>query len=112
MSLKTLSSQEVRQILKISRRTQDLWLRSGKLRGYRVGRKWIFKEEDIEALLSHSDAQANATKHGSASASNQTDGQKLLRSVGFLDGMSDEEIDRMVEETYKRRTEARYRATG
>ena len=109
MSLKTLSSEEVRQILKISRRTQDLWLKSAKLKGYRVGRKWIFKEEDIEALLSTSGAEADAAEHGSTSASDQPDGRTLLRSVGFLDGMPDEEVDRMVEDIYKRRAEAKYR---
>ena len=106
MSLKTLSSEEIRQILKISRRTQDLWLKSGKLKGYRVGRRWLFKEEDIEALL------MEPKDPSSEAPSGLTDGQKLLRAAGFLNEMSDAQINQMVSEIYKRRMEAKYRKTN
>lgn len=51
MGLDTMNSQEVQDLLKISRSTLEAWLKSGKLKGYKVGRRWLFKRAEVEALI-------------------------------------------------------------
>ena len=46
-----LDAAEVQSLLGISAPTFYRWLKSGKLRGSRVGRHWRFRREDIDALL-------------------------------------------------------------
>lgn len=59
MDFDTMNSLEVQTLLKISRSTLEAWLKSGKLKGYKVGRRWIFRRAEVEALISnHPQARA------------------------------------------------------
>lgn len=51
MGIHTLTSKEVIELLNISRPTFDKWIKERKLKGYKVGRKWLFKEDDIMAFI-------------------------------------------------------------
>lgn len=51
MRFDTMNSLEVQALLKISRSTLENWLKSGKLKGYKVGRRWLFKRSEVEALI-------------------------------------------------------------
>lgn len=51
MAFDTMNSLEVQALLKISRSTLEGWLKSGKLKGYKVGRRWLFKRSEVEALI-------------------------------------------------------------
>ena len=51
MDFDTMNSLEVQALLKISRSTLEAWLKSGKLKGYKVGRRWLFKRAEVEALI-------------------------------------------------------------
>lgn len=51
MGYDTMNSLEVQALLKISRSTLEAWLKLGKLKGYKVGRRWLFKRAEIEALI-------------------------------------------------------------
>lgn len=42
---------DVAKICHVERLTVYRWIKSGKLKGKRAGRKWLFTREDIEALL-------------------------------------------------------------
>jgi len=46
-----LEVREVSQILCLSRQSIYALVRSGKLRAYRIGRRWMFEERDIRAFL-------------------------------------------------------------
>ncbi|MCX5888253.1 MAG: helix-turn-helix domain-containing protein [Deltaproteobacteria bacterium] len=46
-----LTPEETAARLKISRLTLGDWLRSGKLKGVKVGRLWRVRESDLEAFL-------------------------------------------------------------
>ncbi len=46
-----LTPEEVADRLHISRLTVGNWLRSGKLKGIKVGRLWRVRESDLEAFL-------------------------------------------------------------
>ena len=46
-----LTPEEVADRLHISRLTVGNWLRSGKIRGVKVGRLWRVRESDLEAFL-------------------------------------------------------------
>jgi len=46
-----LTPEEAAARLKISRLTIGDWLRSGKLKGLKVGRLWRVRESDLEAFL-------------------------------------------------------------
>jgi len=46
-----LTPEEAAARLKISRLTVGDWLRSGKLKGVKVGRLWRIRENDLEAFL-------------------------------------------------------------
>ena len=48
---KLLTPDQVAERLQISRVTVMDFLRKGRLKGYRVGRLWRIKEEDLEAFL-------------------------------------------------------------
>ena len=50
-----LDAAEVQALLGISAPTFYRWLKSGKLRGSRVGRHWRFRRDDIDALLEPTD---------------------------------------------------------
>jgi excisionase family DNA binding protein len=43
--------EQVAELLQISRVTVMDYLRKGRLKGYRVGKLWRIKEEDLEAFL-------------------------------------------------------------
>ena len=51
MGFDTMNSLEVQALLKISRSTLEAWLKAGKLKGYKVGRRWLFKRSEVEALI-------------------------------------------------------------
>jgi excisionase family DNA binding protein len=51
MGINTLTSKKVIEILNISRPTFDKWIKERKLKGYKVGRKWLFKEDEIMAFI-------------------------------------------------------------
>jgi excisionase family DNA binding protein len=46
-----LTPEEVAERLRISHLTLGNWLRSGKLKGVKVGRLWRVRERDLEAFL-------------------------------------------------------------
>ncbi len=52
--------EEVAKDLGVSRRTVYEWLRLGQLRGYRAGKKWVIKTEDMEAFLKSAGSTPNA----------------------------------------------------
>ena len=47
-----LTVPEAAQMLRMSEHTIYLWLRSGKLKSVRPGRKWLIPKEEIDRLLS------------------------------------------------------------
>jgi len=49
--IKLYLPQEVAEHLHLSARTIFEWLRSGKLKGIKVGRQWRVRETDLEAFL-------------------------------------------------------------
>jgi excisionase family DNA binding protein len=51
MSINTLTSKDVMEILGISRQTLCQWIKKRKLKGYKVGRRWIFKEDEVLSLM-------------------------------------------------------------
>jgi len=46
-----LEVHEVSQILNLSRQSIYALVRSGKLRAYRIGRRWMFEECDIRTFM-------------------------------------------------------------
>jgi excisionase family DNA binding protein len=46
-----LEVREVCQILNLSRQSIYALVRSGKLRAYRIGRRWMFEESDIRTFM-------------------------------------------------------------
>lgn len=42
---------EVSEMYHVKRLTVYRWIKEGKLKGKKAGRKWLFKREDVEALL-------------------------------------------------------------
>lgn len=51
METKLLTVPEAAKLLRVSEHTIYLWLRSGKLKSVRPGRKWLIPEEEIQKLL-------------------------------------------------------------
>jgi excisionase family DNA binding protein len=51
MDIRTLTSKKVMEMLNISRPTFDQWMKERKLKGYKVGHKWLFKEDEIMAFI-------------------------------------------------------------
>ena len=47
-----LEVREVSQILHLSRQSIYALVSSGKLRAYRIGRRWMFEERDIRTFMS------------------------------------------------------------
>jgi len=47
-----LTVPEAADLLRVSQHTIYLWLRSGKLKSVRPGRKWLIPKEEIDRLLS------------------------------------------------------------
>jgi excisionase family DNA binding protein len=47
-----LTVPEAAQMLRMSEHSIYLWLRSGKLKSVRPGRKWLIPKEEIDRLLS------------------------------------------------------------
>lgn len=97
MAFETLTSGEVLDILKISRSTLHLWLKAGKLKGYKVGRRWLFKRSEIEAMIEAS------TK---SQASKGTIGD-LLSYAGRWGDMSEAEAKILIKEIYSSRSATR-----
>lgn len=50
-----LTPEQVAERLHISRLTIGNWLRSGKLKGVKVGRLWRIRESELEAFLKRSE---------------------------------------------------------
>lgn len=48
---KLLTPDEVAEKLAVKVRSVNEWLRTGKLKGVKVGRLWRVKEEDLEAFI-------------------------------------------------------------
>jgi excisionase family DNA binding protein len=46
-----LTGRELQQKFRISKMTMLRWLKTGTLKGVKVGSRWRFKAEDIEAML-------------------------------------------------------------
>ena len=46
-----LEVRELCRILHLSRQTIYALVRSGKLRAYRIGRRWMFEERDIRSFM-------------------------------------------------------------
>lgn len=46
-----LTPQEAADQLRVTRRTLYTWLRTGRLKGYRAGDKWLVDPEDIKKFL-------------------------------------------------------------
>lgn len=46
-----LEVREVSQVLRLSRQSIYALVRSGKLRAYRIGRRWMFEEHDIRTFM-------------------------------------------------------------
>lgn len=46
-----LEVRELSRILHLSRQSIYALVRSGKLRAYRIGRRWMFEERDIRAYM-------------------------------------------------------------
>ena len=44
---------EVAEVLKITRRTLYTYLKAGKLKAVRMGRKWIVSEENLKTFLAN-----------------------------------------------------------
>lgn len=95
MAFETLTSREVLDILKISRSTLHLWLKAGKLKGYKVGRRWLFKRDEIEALVEASVRRPKASKG--------TVGD-LLRYAGLWGDMPETEAKALIKEIYSSRS--------
>lgn len=51
MESNLLTVPEAAQMLRMSEHTIYLWLRSGKLKAVRPGKKWLIPEEEIRKLL-------------------------------------------------------------
>ncbi len=52
METTLLTVPEASKLLRVSEHTVYLWLRSGKLKSVRPGRKWLIPKEEIDRLLS------------------------------------------------------------
>lgn len=64
--MRTLNAQEAAKLLQLNvKRVQGL-AREGKLPAARVGRKWLFRREDLEALLGRKGPGALAARSRSA----------------------------------------------
>ncbi len=48
---KMLKTRDVCHILNISDKTLMKWRKAGKIQGYKPGRDWKYKQEDVQALL-------------------------------------------------------------
>jgi len=80
--MKTLSVEETAEILHLNVKRVQSMARQGKLPAVRVGRKWLFRREEIEALLG-----ASATVPGPAlsiSARNRLRGKVARLSIDGL----------------------------
>ncbi len=49
--MKLYTSKEVASILKMNEQVIAIYLREGKLRGFRVGRRWRIEEEDLQDFI-------------------------------------------------------------
>lgn len=53
-----LELRQVSQILHLSRQSIYALIRSGKLRAYRIGRRWMFEECDIRTFMASVEVSA------------------------------------------------------
>ena len=51
---KLLTPPQIAQRLQVNERTVIQWLRNGKLRGFKIGKRWRVSSRDLEALLEQS----------------------------------------------------------
>ena len=73
--MRTLSAKEAASLLHLNvKRVQDL-ARGGKLPAVRVGRKWLFREDQIEQLLGRKGRPASADRGLTISARNRIRGR-------------------------------------
>jgi molybdopterin-binding protein len=59
--MKTIEVREAAELLRINVKSVQAMARSGKLPAHRVGRKWLFQRERIEALLGQTPANEAST---------------------------------------------------
>ena len=52
MEQKVYTLQEAAELLRMSEHTIYMWCRSGKLKAYKPGRKWLIPSEAIDQILS------------------------------------------------------------
>lgn len=82
---------EVRRRLGISQATYFRWLRDGKLRGVRAGRRWRFPETAIEDLLREESRERREVRQGLEEA------QAVLRDLLLAAGARRQEVDTMAD---------------
>lgn len=58
MDSELLTTEEVAKALRVSEEAVRFWLREGKLRGLRVGRRWRIRKDDLDEYL-----QRNTPSH-------------------------------------------------
>ncbi len=66
MPSKLLDIQGVRDMLGLSERTVFRLMKSGDLKGFKVGREWRFEESDIEAYIQRQRQKAEQKRHEAA----------------------------------------------
>lgn len=52
-----MTVEDVSKLLKVSRMTVYRWIKAGKLTGYKVGRSYLFKKEDINDFVEKNKVQ-------------------------------------------------------
>ncbi|KXK09308.1 MAG: Helix-turn-helix domain protein [candidate division WS6 bacterium OLB21] len=61
MEDKYYTIKEVAEIFKVAYLTVYRWIVQGKLEAYKIGKKYMIKEEDIQKLLDNSKVKKNVT---------------------------------------------------
>lgn len=60
--MKYYTREEVADILGVTARTVYNYVRDGKLKGYRISNRWLFKEEDIDTFVTRVSSFDNLDK--------------------------------------------------
>lgn len=58
----TYSTEQVASLFKCDEHTVRRWVDEGKIRAYKVGRRWIYKEEDVLEFLNKKSNYTETTK--------------------------------------------------
>jgi molybdopterin-binding protein len=75
MSMETLDVEAAARLLHVNAKRVQAMARQGKLPAARVGRKWLFRRGDLEALLGRAVAVADTTRPLELSARNRLRGR-------------------------------------